>query len=145
MGPGTLAARAPMARDRIAAAAQLLAKRFGIELGGPPPGRPPVRDPHTRAMLAQEDAADLLERLLEATSPAADIPTPADVAQGHTVAELLPIIAEADADQLDRIEQAEKDGKDRAGVHNAIEKRRLQLLEELENEAPEDGPDPDAE
>jgi 3-hydroxyisobutyrate dehydrogenase-like beta-hydroxyacid dehydrogenase len=127
----------------VQAEAVTLAKRLGLDASG-------IKDFYDRSsgvnwLLRLEAIHTLLKDANAATSPAAEIPTPADVAQGHTVAELLPIIAEADADQLDRIEQAEKDGKDRAGVHNAIEKRRLQLLEELENEAPEDGPDPDAE
>src|SRR5687768_16444937 len=116
MGPGTLAARAQTARDRIAAAAHELSKRFHIEADDPP-FRPPVRDPQTRAMLAQEDAADLLERLVAATSPTAEIPTNVEVAEGHTAAELRDIIAAAGThEELERLEDAESKGSGRKTV-----------------------------
>jgi hypothetical protein len=137
MNKSILAERTVDAIRGIQTEADTLAKRLKLDVE-------PVRDFYDRqngvdSLLRLEAIYGVLKAANDATSPAAEIPTPTEVAAQHTVAELRDLIATADADALDRLEAAESEdngGKGRKTVFDAIEKRRVQLLDELPNEAP---------
>jgi hypothetical protein len=148
MNKQILAIRTQTAVQHILAEARTAAVRFGLQEEADALAAVPGKDKDVAMMLRLEGIGRIWAKMNAATSPAAEIPTPSGLAAQHTVAELRDIIAEADAAQLDRLEKAESEeegGKGRTTVFQAIEKRRAHLLDELPNEAPEDGPDPDAE
>jgi predicted DNA-binding protein (UPF0251 family) len=138
MDKGVLAARTQLASEKLFAAAASLAKRFDMadEADALKTADRHVRNQDAKTLYRLEAMADFFDRMAGKTSPS-EIPSPVEITAAHTVAELRDIINLADADQLDRIEAAEKGDKNRKTVFEAIDKRRVELVEALPNEAPE--------
>lgn len=136
MNREALANRTDRAIKGVQAEAAALAKRLGLSTDGLKEFYD--RNSDVNWLLRLEAIHGLLKDANSATAPTAEIPTAVDVAAQHTVAELRDLIATADYDELERLEQAESEdngGKGRTTVFAAIEKRRQQLLDEIPAES----------
>jgi hypothetical protein len=125
MHPQVLAQRSGLVQQRLAAAASVLSDRFDIPT---PPPAPRAYDPAVSALYERERIAELLEAMVAATSPAAELPDDAARLTAMTVTEARTLIEDTeDVATLDVLADAERAGKDRKGVHEAIEVRRSEL------------------
>jgi hypothetical protein len=131
MGPGARAVRDAAAQERLLAAADVLAGRFDLAaqheaLVAARTG-PAARDPLLAALFQREAIADLLDALLAATEPIAEVPAPDERLADLTAAEVGVRIDTMDAATLDRLAALEAAGQQRKTVLAAIDKRRKQL------------------
>lgn len=153
MRPGIMAARGSIALSRTLAAAAVLAVRFDLGEHEQALKDASHRDPNVAAVFQREAVADFVEALVAKTDPGAPIPSDTERLNVLTVPEISARIADADAEQLDAIEQAELDGKARKGVLSAIEARRADLAaqgddadeDESEDESDDDSDDEEGE
>jgi hypothetical protein len=78
MGPAIRAAREQVAQERLLAAAETLAGRFGLQAQHEAlaAARTGIRDPLVAGLFQREAIADLLDALLTATEPTAELPAP---------------------------------------------------------------------
>lgn len=132
MGPAIRAAREQVAQERLLAAAEQLAGRFGLHAQHEAltAARQGVRDPLVAGLFQREAIADLLEALLAATEPTAEVPSPDERLADLTAAEIGLRIDTMDAATLDRLEALETAGRQRKTVLAAIDARRAQLAAE---------------
>lgn len=147
MNLGTLAARNQVALERMLAAAEVLADRFGLaeQLASLRDARNKNQD--VAALFQREAIAELMEAMAKGTDPGQPLPDDTERLNVLTVPEIAERIASADLEALEVIEEAELAGKSRKGVLSAIEARRAELDAEAQgDESEEEGEgDEDAE
>lgn len=122
-----LAARRHRAAARLAAAAELLADRFGLDADKHAIQRATSKDRDVAELLKTEAIASFLEALEGRTGPGETLPDQSERLGAMTVPEAASLIAEADLEHLDALEAAELVGKGRKGVLQALEQRRAEL------------------
>lgn len=139
MHPRVMAERRMAAQQRMSEAVRVLSDRFGVP--APEPRAVRAVDQATRGLFDLEDTAVFLAALADATAPTASLPDASERMASLTVAEAVDLIADADGETLDALAAAETAGKDRKGVHAAIDARRMELAtaEPEAGSKPEDG------
>jgi hypothetical protein len=137
MGPAIRAAREQVAQERLLAAAEILAGRFDLQAQHEAlaAARRGIRDPLVAGLFQREAIADLLEALLAATEPTAEVPAPDERLADLTAAEVGVRIDTMDAATLDRLAALEAAGRQRKTVLAAIDRRREQLAAEMATES----------
>lgn len=137
MGPAIRAAREQVAQERLLAAAETLAGRFGLQAqhAALAAVRTGVRDPLVAGLFQREAIADLLDALIAATEPTAAVPSADERLADLTAAEVGVRIDTMDAATLDRLAALEAAGQQRKTVLTAIDRRRKQLAAETGAEA----------
>lgn len=136
-----LAARRATASERLHAAAETLADRFGLtdQVHALRAARSKDRD--VDALLRAEATADLLDALVTVTNPTESLPDESERLGVLNVTEATALIEGATAEEVDALEAAEAAGKQRKGVYEAIHARRAALEAEAEAAATDDGAD----
>lgn len=124
-----LAARRQVAGERALLAAERLADRFGLAEQHAALTAARHKDKDLDRLYREEAIADFLEALDARTGPAEDLPDHSQRLGAMTVAEVEAEINDADAETLDALENAERNGKARKGVLAAIETRRTEFGE----------------
>jgi hypothetical protein len=133
MDLGILAQRNAQALNRMIAAVETLAERKGLAVPTLKHGH--IHDPQAAALYQREAIADFLEALVIESNPVDALTqrfqTAGQMLRGEsTAAELLPLIPDLDLETLNELEAVEQAGKGRAGVLQAIAKRRDVLTAE---------------
>lgn len=148
MNVGILAARTQVAQEKMLAAAEALADRFGLTDRHQALIDARSKDRDVAMLLQREAVAELLDALVKATDPGVPVPDDTERMDVLTVAEAKERIDAAGAETLDAIEAAETAGKGRKGVLAAIAARRDVLTVAEANgseDEPESAPDGNSE
>ena len=122
------AIRTQLAQERLLAAAETLADRFGLAAEHAALTEARHKRPEVAVLYQREAVAALLDALVRVSEPTADLPEPEQRLAALTVAEVRERIAAAgDAADLNRLEYLEAAGANRKTVFAAITRRRDEL------------------